>query len=70
MRSHAFKLLEKGALEFRWAVTTELRQMFFSTGPQRTNWSLQTGLGSAGCSLQRNQDSLMEEVDLRGKKQF
>ena len=49
---------------------TDRALWFFSTGPQRTNWSLQTGLGSDGCSLQRNRDSTMEEVDFRRKKRF
>ena len=52
-KSH-FRFLEKGALKPHRAVTTKLRQIerfgFFSTGPQRTNLSLQTGLWSNGCS--------------------
>ena len=50
-----FRYLEKGALELYRAATTKPRQIersgFFSTGPQRTNLSLQTGLESAGCSV-------------------
>ena len=49
-----FRYLKKGALELSRAATTKPRQIehsvFFSTGPQRTNLSLQTGLGSNGCS--------------------
>ena len=45
--------LEKCALELCWTATIKPRQIersvFFSTGPQWTNSSLQTGLESAGC---------------------
>ena len=47
--------LEKGALELCRTATIKPRQIersvFFSTGPQWTNLSLQTGLESAGCSV-------------------
>ena len=47
-----FCYLEKGALKLYRAATTKPRQIehsvFYSTGPQRTNSSLQTGLRSNG----------------------
>ena len=52
-RKSQFRYLEKGALELYRAATTKPRQIersvFFSTGPQWTNPSLQTGLGSTRC---------------------
>ena len=54
-QKYQFRYLEKGVLAHHWAVTTKMsqieRSVFFSAGPQGTNSSLQTGLGSNGCSV-------------------
>ena len=50
-RKSQFGYLEESALEVSRAAATKPRQIERSTGPQRTNLNLQTGLRSIRCSV-------------------